>query len=106
MKKSKKIPLSVDRHSSAEEIAAVSKDIVITAKELAAHGLNTTSANLGSNYYGLPVITLSGTTSISYIPPSVRLNIENRIQAKINKHNVITLDLNKENHYFTTIFPV
>jgi len=103
---SKKIPLSVDRRYSVEEITAVSKDIVITASELAAHGLTTTNANLGSNYYGLPVITLNSIASISYIPTSVRRNIESRIQAKINKHNVITPDLNKENHYFTTIFPV
>ena len=103
---SKKIPLSVDRRYSVEEITAVSKDIVITAGELAAHGLTTTSADLGSNYYGLPVITLNSVASISYIPTSVRRNIENRIQAKINKHNVITADLNKEDHYFTTIFPV
>ena len=103
---SKKITLSVDRRYSEEEIAAISKDIIITAKELAAHGLNTTSANLGNNFYGLPVITLSSMASFSYISPDARLDIENRIQAKINKHNVIITDLNKENHYFTTIFPV
>ena len=103
---SKKIILKVNGRFSEEEVAAVSKDIVITACELAAHGLITTSANLDSNFYGLPVTTLSSMASISYISPSARLNIENRIQAKINKHNVIIADLNKENHFFTTIFPV
>ena len=104
MKKTE-IPLSADRRYSVEEFTAVSKDIAVTANELAVHGLTTTSANLGSNYYGLLVVTLNSTASIDYMPLSARLKIEDRIQAKINKSVAIFPNLNKESQYFVTIFP-